>query len=35
MNGLSMPTPDLPNGTVSVRVIRGQLTNNLQGVSVD
>jgi hypothetical protein len=30
-----MPTPDLPNGTVSVRVIRGQLTNNLQGVSVD
>jgi len=35
MNGLSMPTPDLPNGTVSVRVIRGQLTNNLQGVTVD
>ena len=35
MNGLSMPTPDLPNGTVSVRVIRGQLTNNLQGVAVD
>jgi len=35
MNGLSMPTPDLPNGTVSVRVIRGQLTNNLQGAAVD
>jgi hypothetical protein len=35
MNGLSMPSQDLPNGTVSVRVIQGQLTNNLQGVPVD
>jgi hypothetical protein len=35
MSGLSMPSPELPDGTVSVRVVRGQITNNLQGVPVE
>jgi hypothetical protein len=35
MSGLSMPSPELPDGTVSVRVVRGQITNDLQGVPVE
>ena len=35
MSGLSMPTPDLPDGTVTVRVVRDQITNNLSGVPVE
>lgn len=35
MSGLAMPTADLPDGTVSVRVVRGQMTNNLQGIEVE
>jgi hypothetical protein len=35
MSGMSMPTPDLPDGTVSVRVVRGQMSNNLSGVEVE
>jgi hypothetical protein len=35
MAGMSMPSPDLPDGTVTVRVIRGQMTNNLAGVRVE
>ena len=35
MSGLSMPTPDLPDGTVTVRVVRDQITNNLSGVAVE
>jgi hypothetical protein len=35
MSGLAMPTADLPDGTVSVRVVRGQMSNNLQGVRVE
>jgi hypothetical protein len=35
MSGLSMPTPELPDGTVTVRVVRDQITNNLPGVPVE
>jgi len=35
MSGMSMPSPDLPDGTVSVRVVRRQITNNLTGVEVE
>ena len=35
MSGMAMPTADLPDGTVSVRVVRGQMSNNLAGVSVE
>ena len=35
MSGLSMPTPDLPDGTVTVRVVRDQIANNLSGVPVE
>lgn len=35
MSGMSMPTADLPDGTVSVRVVRGQMSNNLTGVEVE
>jgi hypothetical protein len=35
MSGLAMPTADLPDGTVSVRVVRGGMSNNLQGVRVE
>jgi hypothetical protein len=34
MAGLPMPSPDLPDGTVTVRVIRGEITNNVVGVEV-
>jgi hypothetical protein len=35
MSGIPRPVSDLPTGHVSVRVIRGQLSNNLQGQSVE
>jgi hypothetical protein len=35
MSGMWMPSGDLPDGTVSVRVIRDALTNNLPGVAVE
>jgi hypothetical protein len=34
MSGRSLPSPDLPTGTVSVRVIRGAITNNVTGAEV-
>ena len=35
MSGLPLPDGELPDGTISVRVIRGQLTNNVQDHPVD
>ena len=35
MSGVPLPAADLPVGTVSVRVIRGAVTNNLPGVDVE
>lgn len=35
MSGVPLPAADLPVGTVSVRVIRGSVTNNLPGVDVE
>src|SRR4051794_5323323 len=35
MSGIPRPVTDLPNGSVSVRVIRGSLSNNITGQSVD
>lgn len=35
MSGMSMPSAELPDGSVSVRVVRGQITNNLEGVTVE
>jgi hypothetical protein len=35
MSGIPRPVTDLPNGSVSVRVIRGSLSNNIAGQSVD
>ena len=35
MSGLPLPDGQLPDGTVSVRVIRGQLTNNVTGQPVE
>lgn len=35
MSGLPLPDADLPDGTISVRVIRGQLTNNVSNQPVD
>ena len=34
MSGIPRPVDDLPNATVSVRLIRGQLTNNITGHDV-
>jgi len=34
MSGTPLPSPELPDGTVSVRVVRESLANNLVGVSV-
>jgi hypothetical protein len=34
MNGLALPSADLPDGTVSVRVVRQTLGNNVVGASV-
>ena len=35
MSGIPLPDPALPAGTVSVRVIRGQMTNNVPGQPVE
>ena len=35
MSGIPLPDPGLPAGTVSVRVIRGQMTNNVPGQPVE
>ena len=35
MSGIPMPTPDAPAGTVSVRLVRGELTNNIVGHPVE
>ncbi len=35
MAGIPRPVDDLPNGTVSVRLIRGQLSNNISGHPVE
>ncbi len=35
MSGMSMPTADLPDGTVTVRIVRDQITNNLPGIPVE
>src|SRR4051812_14045484 len=35
MSGIPRPVDDLPNGAISVRLIRGSLSNNLTGHPVD
>lgn len=35
MSGQPLPSGDLPAGTVSVRVVRGGMTNNVEGVDVE
>jgi hypothetical protein len=35
MSGIPMPTSDAPAGTVSVRLVRGELTNNIVGHPVE
>src|SRR5437016_712522 len=35
MAGIPRPVTDLPNGTVSVRLIRGQLSNNITNFPVE
>ncbi|HXE79957.1 MAG TPA: hypothetical protein VNK41_04345 [Vicinamibacterales bacterium] len=35
MSGMAVPSADLPDGTVTVRVVRGSMANNLEGVSVE
>jgi len=35
MSGIPMPTPDAPPGSVSVRLVRGELTNNIAGHRVE
>jgi hypothetical protein len=35
MSGRPLPAPDLPDGTVTVRVIRGTMTNNVAGAEVE
>jgi hypothetical protein len=35
MSGIPLPVPDVPVGTVTVRVIRGQLTNPVSGQTVE
>jgi len=35
MSGMALPSPEMPDGTVSVRVVRGQITNNLANVPVE
>src|SRR5882757_4310583 len=35
MSGIPRPVDDLPNGAISVRLIRGSLSNNLTGRPVD
>ena len=35
MSGIPMPTPDVPAGSLSVRLVRGELTNNIAGHRVE
>src|ERR1700704_4632285 len=35
MSGIPRPVTDLPEGSISVRVIRGELSNNLKGQTVE
>lgn len=35
MSGIPLPSPDLPDGTVTVRVIRGSITNNVPNQPVE
>ena len=35
ISGIPLPVPDVPVGTVTVRVIKGQLTNPLPGQTVE
>ena len=35
MSGVPLPTGDLPTGTISVRVVRGDLSNNVVGQAVE
>ncbi len=35
MSGRPLPSPDLPDGTVTVRVVRGTMTNNVAGAEVE
>ena len=35
MSGIPRPVTDLPNGSVSVRLIRGQMSNNIAGHPID
>jgi len=35
MSGVPLPASDLPNGTISVRVVRGDLSNNVAGHPVE
>ena len=35
MSGLPLPDPGLPDGTITVRVIRGQITDNVTGQLVE
>lgn len=35
MSGRPLPSPDLPDGTVTVRVVRGTMTNNVSGAEVE
>jgi hypothetical protein len=35
MSGIPMPSPDVPAGSVSVRLVRGELTNNIVGHRVE
>ena len=35
MSGVPLPTPDLPVGTITVRLIRGSLSNPLSGQRVE
>src|SRR3977135_2011265 len=35
MSGIPRPVTDLPDGSISVRVIRGELSNNIKGQPVE
>ncbi|MFO7695292.1 MAG: hypothetical protein R6V57_19565 [Vicinamibacterales bacterium] len=35
MSGIPMPTPEVPAGSLSVRLVRGELTNNIAGHPVE
>jgi hypothetical protein len=35
MSGIPMPTPDVPAGSLSVRLVRGELSNNIVGQRVE